>query len=193
MIERLRGAARETGAVNVVVGHTLPGTIRGGDVLAHFTYHTVGHWRLAEPRIEAILASPAVAHVNGAEYQPGDSGYAAPRAAGTVYRTLLLRVQPDTAERIVRQFETDLRRMPKFVNTIRAWQLSRVDRAVGTSRWTHVYEQEFTDAAGLLGPYLFHPVHWAVVDGWFDPERPQCIIRDRVCHSFCDLDGRVLP
>ena len=50
-----------------------------------------------------------------------------------------------------------------------------------------------TDAARFLGAYLFHPVQWAVVDGWFDPERPQYIIRDRVCHSFCGLDGRVLP
>ena len=41
---------------------------------------------------------------------------------------------------------------------------------MGTSAWTHVFEQEFTDVEGLMGPYLMHPIHWAVVDRWFDPE-----------------------
>jgi hypothetical protein len=34
---------------------------------------------------------------------------------------------------------------------------------------------------------LMHPIHWAVVDRWFDPECPEVIVRDRVCHSFCAL------
>ncbi len=50
--------------------------------------------------------------------------------------------------------------MPRFVPTIQAWQLSRVDEAIGTTQWTHVFEQEFTDVDGLMGPYLMHPVHW---------------------------------
>jgi hypothetical protein len=82
--------------------------------------------------------------------------------------------------------------MPRYVPTIVAWQLSRVDDAVGTSDWTHVFEQEFTDVDGLMGPYLMHPVHWAVVDRWFDPETTDVIIRDRVCHSFCQLTNPVL-
>ena len=82
--------------------------------------------------------------------------------------------------------------MPRYVNTIAAWQLSRVDVAVGTSEWTHVFEQEFTDIDGLMGPYLMHPIHWAVVDRWFDPESPDVIIRDRVCHSFCRCEQSVL-
>ena len=75
--------------------------------------------------------------------------------------------------------------MPRFVPAIKAWQLSRVDDAIGTSQWTHVFEQEFSDVDGLMGPYLMHPIHWAVVDRWFDPECPDVIIRDRLCHSFC--------
>jgi len=42
----------------------------------------------------------------------------------------------------------------------------------------------FSDADGIMGAYLMHPIHWAVVDQWFDPECPQFIVRDRVCHSF---------
>jgi hypothetical protein len=55
-----------------------------------------------------------------------------------------------------------------------------------------VFEQLFTDADGLMGPYLMHPIHWAVVDRWFDPECPDVIVRDRVCHSFCRSDTAVL-
>ncbi|MET0698047.1 MAG: Dabb family protein, partial [Mycobacterium sp.] len=38
---------------------------------------------------------------------------------------------------------------------------------------------------GLMGPYLMHPIHWAYVDRWFDPECPEYVVRERVCHSFC--------
>ena len=55
-----------------------------------------------------------------------------------------------------------------------------------------MFEQEFTDVDGLMGPYLMHPIHWAVVDRWFDPECPEVIVRDRVCHSFCALSSPVL-
>ena len=41
-----------------------------------------------------------------------------------------------------------------------------------------------------MGPYLMHPIHWAYVDRWFDPECPEVIVRDRVCHSFCDVATR---
>jgi hypothetical protein len=37
-----------------------------------------------------------------------------------------------------------------------------------------------------------HPIHWAVVDRWFDPECPDVIVRDRVCHSFCQSAAAVL-
>ncbi len=110
----------------------------------------------------------------------------------TVYRSLLLRVLPGTAAHIIARFEDELRLMPRYVNTITAWQLSHVDDTAGTAWWTHVFEQEFTDVDGLMGPYLMHPIHWAVVDRWFDPECPDAIVRDRVCHSFCAMSGSVL-
>jgi hypothetical protein len=100
----------------------------------------------------------------------------------------LLRVLPD-ADAITRgRFEDELSSMPHYIPAIRAWQLSRVDDAIGASQWTHVFEQEFCDLDGLMGPYLMHPIHWAVVDRWFDPECPEVIVRDRVCHSFCRSD-----
>ena len=69
--------------------------------------------------------------------------------------------------------------------------VSRVAEPAGATGWTHVFEQEFSDLHGLMGPYLMHPIHWAVVDRWFDPECPEYIVRERVCHSFCALHTSV--
>jgi hypothetical protein len=134
-----------------------------------------------------ILRQPAVRRVNGATYSGSPSGTDWATSPGTVYRTLLLRVDPDTDDATVARFEADLRLMPQFVRTITNWQLSRVEQATGDSPWTHVFEQQFTDVDGLMGPYLMHPIHWAYVDRWFDPECPEAIVRDRVCHSFCRI------
>ena len=128
--------------------------------------------------------------MNGAAYS-GTPVYRRDKP-GTVYRALLLRVEPDTDQTSVARFEADLQLMPRYVRTITDWQLSRVEEATGVSAWTHVFEQLFTDADGLMGPYLMHPIHWAVVDRWFDPECPDVIVRDRVCHSFCRSDTAVL-
>jgi hypothetical protein len=137
-----------------------------------------------------VLDDPAITQVNGASYY-GVAAAAGPRV-GTVYRALLLRVHPAADGAAVRQFEDELCLMPRYIDAITSWQLSRVDKPVGASAWTHVFEQEFADVDGLMGAYLMHPIHWAVVDRWFDPECPEVIVRDRVCHSFCALPATVL-
>jgi hypothetical protein len=190
VLEAVRTDTTDTGARYRLVEPTLPGVRNGGDILVHLRFDTEGQWRSVETDFESILTEHAITCVNGACY----SGvpFRESSATGTVYRTLLLRVLPGTDVETVARFEEELRRMPQYVNTITAWQLSRVDEPVGTSRWTHVFEQEFTDVDALMGPYLMHPIHWAVVDRWFDPECPEVIIRDRVCHSFCTTPSPIL-
>ncbi|MFC4604932.1 Dabb family protein [Rhodococcus kronopolitis] len=186
----LRAAA--AGAGRVLVAPTLDGVRNGGDLLAHFQFDDEDEWHGVEREVAAALDTSAVAHVDGVEYRGEADGTTGPGTAGGVYRTLLLRVDPDASDAAVARFEDDLLRMPRHVPAIRSWQLSRVLRAEGTSAWTHVWEQEFADLDALTGPYLMHPVHWAHVDRWFDPECPEIIVRDRVCHSFCEFEGRVL-
>jgi Stress responsive A/B Barrel Domain len=185
-----RVGAAATRARHQLVESTLPGVRNGGDILVHLRFDAEHQWRSAETDFTEALSDPAITRVNGVCYS-GDASLSSAQA-GTVYRALLLRVLPGTDTRTVAQFEDDLRLMPRYVDTITAWQLSRVDEPVGTSEWTHVFEQEFTDAEGLMGPYLMHPIHWAVVDRWFDPECPHVIIRDRMCHSFCAIGDSVL-
>jgi hypothetical protein len=182
MLDELRSVAAEIDALCWVVQPTLPGSRNGGDILLHLRFASEGHRDRAAARFATVLSDPAVTHVNGADYS-GELGRCGD-TPGSVYRALLLRVQPGTDAATVARFERELSSMPRYVSTIRAWQLSRVSAAVGTSEWTHVFEQEFSDVEGLMGPYLMHPIHWAVVDRWFDPECPDVIIRDRVCHSF---------
>jgi hypothetical protein len=190
VLAHARAGAAATKAQHQLVEPTLPGVRNGGDILVHLRFDTEDQWRSVEEDFAATLTDPAITRINGACYRGRASRN--DTRTGTVYRALLLRVSPEADTRAISRFEDELRLMTRHVNTITAWQLSRVDEPVGTTPWTHVFEQEFTDVDGLMGPYLMHPVHWAVVDRWFDPECPDVIVRDRVCHSFCAIGESVL-
>ncbi|HTQ21762.1 Dabb family protein [Mycobacterium sp.] len=190
VLSELRSAAEVSGATRWVVQPTLPGSRNGGDILLHLRFAAEDQRDCAANRFAALLADPAVTRIDGVAYA------GAPRPCGetpgTVYRTLLVRVQSGTDAATIARFERELASMPRYVSTIRAWQLSRVSDAIGATAWTHVFEQEFSDVDGLMGAYLMHPIHWAVVDRWFDPETTDVIIRDRLCHSFCAITDPVL-
>jgi hypothetical protein len=190
VLAHVRAAADATGARHRLVEPTLPGARNGGDVLVHLRFDTEDQWHLLAGDFTNTLNDPRITRVNGAGY----TGTASLNndASATVYRALLLRVSPHTSADTVARFEHDLLSMPRYVPAITAWQLSRVTDPVGATPWTHVFEQAFTNLDGLMGPYLMHPIHWAVVDRWFDPECPDVIIRDRVCHSFCEMRSPVL-
>ncbi|OBJ36622.1 stress responsive protein [Mycobacterium colombiense] len=185
----VRAVAANTGAQCQLVEPTLPGARNGGDVLVHLRFGSESQWHSAEPDFAALLSDPAITAINGACYSGAAS---CTGATGTVYRALLLCVLPGTDGDTIARFEDELRLMPRYIKTITAWQLSRVEQAVGMQEWTHVFEQEFTDVEGLMGPYLMHPIHWAVVDRWFDPECPEVVVRNPVCHSFCAITDPVL-
>jgi Stress responsive A/B Barrel Domain len=189
VLSAVRGVAEHSGALRWVAEPTDPRSRNGGDVLVHLRFADETGWCSVEPELESVLGDPAVTRVIGATHE----GTPTRRdSSGTVYRALLLRVAPDAPADAVAQFEDELRSMPRYVDTIRAWQLSRVLASEGATAWTHVFEQEFTDADGLMGPYLMHPIHWAVVDRWFDPECTDVLVRDRVAHSFCAFPAPVL-
>jgi hypothetical protein len=189
VLAEVRAAADGTGAARCLVEPTLPGARNGGDVLVHLRFDSEAQWRSAAGDLTKTLADPRISRINGAGYVGIPTRG---RDTASVYRALLLRVLPGTEPATVARFERDLLTMPRYVPAITAWQLSHVAEPVGTTAWTHVFEQEFTDVDGLMGPYLVHPIHWAVVDRWFDPECPEVIIKDRVCHSFCELTTPVL-
>lgn len=189
--DSLEKLTADCGAVRAVVAPTLAGSRNGGDLLMHLRFDNENTWRSAIADVGTALTDPAITRVNGADYH-GAPTVVADRAPGSVYRTLLIRVAAETGADSIDEFEADLRALPRYVSSISAWQLSRPSYTVGATNWTHVFEQEFSDADGIMGPYLMHPFHWAVVDQWFDPECPKSIVHERVCHSFCESPARVL-
>ncbi|GBE67694.1 stress responsive protein [Mycobacterium sp. MFM001] len=192
LLAALRGAATKVSAEAALVESTLPGSRNGGDILMHLRLADRSEWDRIAGEFNDVLQDPAVSRVNGAGYTGHPARTDWSLGQGAVYRALLLHVAPGTDDATIARFEADLRLLPRHVRTIAAWQLSRVEDATGDSPWTHVFEQEFTDVEGLMGPYLMHPIHWGHVDRWFDPECPDVIVRDRVCHSFCRADRAVL-
>lgn len=201
LIHRVKAVAHRCGADRVVVARTLPGTRNGGDVVIHLGFDSAETFGRHRPEIDAVTSGVEVVGVNGAEYEAAGPGlrtstHAAgrrhPLAPATIYRALLLRVDADARPHQIEAFERATLTMPDHVTSMQAWQLSPVAVAVGDSEWTHIWEQEFTDLDGLTGQYMNHPIHWGLVDGWFDPESPECIITARVCHSFCTLKGAAI-
>ena len=63
-----------------------------------------------------------------------------------------------------------------IISTIRSWALSTVSTSDGAKDFTHVWEQEFDAIEGLTGEYMDHPIHWGIVDSFFDAELPQYIV-----------------
>jgi hypothetical protein len=149
VLDAVRAGAAATGARRQIVAPTLPGSRNGGDILAHMRFDSLDQWNAAADDFAAALQDPAITRINGATY-PGTPTRCG-NDAGMVYRALFLRVQPGTHPDTVARFEGELSSMPRYISTIKAWQLSPVDDAVGDSQWTHVFEQEFSDVNGLLG------------------------------------------
>lgn len=109
-----------------------------------------------------------------------------------VYRVALFCAnQAPSAERLAR-FAAETQAMPSYIRSIRSWQLAVTCEAAGSRPWTHVWEQEYEDSAGLMGPYMMHPYHWAHVDRWFDPEWPEWLVDPTLCHAFCEVTAPVI-
>ena len=116
--------------------------------------------------------------------------YNAPRPGmrNGIWRCLIFALLPGVEQATRGAFETEMLLMPTYVPAIRNWALSRIIDSSGSRQWDYVWEQDFDDIDGLLGEYRNHPVHWGLVDTWFDPENPRRIVDSRfrrrlVCRS----------
>jgi hypothetical protein len=137
---------------------------------------------LADPRLVSLVEHVAFAGGTRGGISPGRG----------LYRVALFCANRNpTADRLAR-FDAETRAMPCHVRSIRRWQLSTPLEASGSRHWTHVWEQEYDDLAGLQGPYMLHPCHWADVDRWFDPEDPDWLIDPVLCHSYCLTSAPVI-
>ncbi|MBS0477039.1 MAG: Dabb family protein [Proteobacteria bacterium] len=184
----VRAELQELGAA---VAPVMEGAFNGGDLAARLTFASEADWRASKDAVDAVLVGPAVARADTALSRDVAGGAANPGMAGGVWRGLLLAANKPQAGERMDQFESELLLMPRYIPAIRNWRLGRVIAATGEANWTHVWEQEYEDLGGLLGPYMLHPYHWAQIDRWFDPECPDWIVDTRLCHSFAQF-GRSL-
>ena len=173
-------------------------TVNGGDFIWHVQTADRKSMQDWYRGVEATLANPAIEYMESAEYEGVPDGKSKgeirrPDLTRGVYRTLIMRIDDKATPEQVAAFEADMRAMPVYIDSIANWQLTRVIEGSGTRKWTHVWEQDYVDIEGLMGPYVMHPHHWAQVDRWYQPDSPDQIVDAFLCHTYCDFkDGSVL-
>lgn len=120
-----------------------------------------------------------------------------PMVSDFIKRTLVIQVKPGTPKPLVREFEERLTQMPRYIEGIRNWAMSRYPQTQehpvssgGPVQWTHVWEQEFRDLGGIKD-YMDSPFHWGVVDLWFDRDGPYNIV-DRYLHIYYPCTETIL-
>lgn len=179
-------------ALNGAAAPVMEGNFNGGDVAARFAFPDEAAYRAARPAIDAAIAAAGAVQCNWALFGNGQSAVDAPGLADRVWRGLLLCADRPQATARLAEFEAEMVLMPKYIPAIRNWRLAPAIESGGDLPWTHVWEQEYADIGGLMGPYMLHPYHWAVIDRWFDPECPDWVVNTRLCHSFAAFGAPVL-
>lgn len=112
-----------------------------------------------------------------------------------IKRTNLVRVLDNARAEDVQTWSRDVVALATHVPAIRNWSLARTDPFGPSSpriAWTHAWEQEFETLEGLLEDYMTSAYHWGWLDGWYDPEMPQCIIDPDLAHLYCPATTSVL-
>ena len=186
------------GVRSAVAGRTLPRALNGGHILWRLAFGTESdYWScIASPawrsEITTALAPDRGVLVDTIAYQAELFQTSRPGDPVGIWRCLVLAVEPGASAPDRAQFERDLLLMPDHVTTIRSWALGRAKSSSGRRGWTHVWEQEFRDLAGLEGEYMTSPIHWGLVDGWFDPECPQRIVDPHLIHAAIAISEPVL-
>jgi hypothetical protein len=185
--ELAKALAQSGGAGTTLLAPTCPGVWNGGDLIWRSAHADEAACRAPVPALEDRARVASVEHVI---FTGGAGGGRSPRRG--LYRVALFCAnrRPD-ADRLAR-FARETSAMPLRIRAIRRWQLATPVFASGTRPWTHVWEQEYDDLAGLTGPYMLHPCHWSEVDRFFDPEDPDWLIDPWLCHSFCETNGPVI-
>jgi hypothetical protein len=177
------------GVIESWVRPTMPGTVRGGDLVWHVAWdgdHALAGWSASHAGQEAsvALADAVVDASTSVTYDEGRTGTRPVVGERAVHRTLLLRAVAD--DDTLARFEDELFAMGETIPVMRLWRLSRV-RGPKPDGWTHVWEQVFADPVGLERAYMRHPYHWGRVDRWFDGESPERVVLPTFCHTFCLL------
>lgn len=167
--------------------------LNAGDIICRMTFGTerealmVTHSSEWRQRVEPLLADCAVESI----------GYRITRSGGRkegpgIWRALVFRVMPHGFPDLARELEEKTLLFPKYISTIRSWALNPVSFVEGPKAYTHVWEQEFDSVEGLTGEYMANPIHWGVVDAYFDADYPEYIVDPQLIQLVGRIDRPVL-
>jgi hypothetical protein len=109
-----------------------------------------------------------------------------------IWRALVFRVMPHGFPQAAAELEAGLLLFPEHIPAIRSWALSPVSVVEGPKAYTHVWEQEFDSLEGLTRDYMQAPVHWGLVDAWFDAECPQYVVDPQLIQVIGEIDHSVM-
>ncbi len=186
------------GVRSAKAGATLPRALNGGQLMWRLSFsseadywacHRSSVWR---SKVALALAPERGLSIDAAAYDSKFADTSRPRQSRRIWRCLMLALEPYAGAADTRQLERDLMLMPRYVETIGNWALGRAVSSQGRRSWTHVWEQEFDDVQGLEGPYMTHPIHWGLVDAWFDPECPQRIVDPLLIHAAFEIERTII-
>lgn len=182
------------GATGCWVARTAAGvTINAGDIIWRMTFSTEAAalaatytplWRSA---IAQLLDG---ARIDGVGYRITRSGGHLPGAG--IWRALVFRVMPHAHPDQIRALEAGTLLFPKYIDTIRSWALSPVAYSEGPKTFTHVWEQEYDGIDGLTGGYMDDPLHWGLVDAFFDAEYPDYIVDPMLMQLVGTVDASIM-
>lgn len=169
------------------------GTINAGHLVLRLTHPSEGEairLPITPGWAEAIAPLLDGALVETIGFRPAHARLR--RRGPGVWRALVFGLLPGARPEQVAALEAALLRMPAHVAAIRGWSLSPVAFCEGPKRYGLVWEQEFDDLAGLTGPYMTDPVHWAHVDAWFDADHPDYIVDPQLIHVHAAISRSIL-
>ncbi len=109
-----------------------------------------------------------------------------------IWRGLLFSCFADADPALVRELEERTLLLAKYVPEIHAWGLNRAAWSEGRKPIHYIWEQEYDDVAGLTGPYMDTPVHWGVVDAYFDADCSEFIVDPHLVQVVAAIDEPVI-
>jgi hypothetical protein len=145
---------------------------------------------ITEQRLLARLPGPAVMTQLVTIGETVDMASRYPIGPLEEKRTILFRIG-DVSEAQRDLLESTLMEFARHLQGLRTWSLSRLSAVKGNVRWTHCWEQEFTEHRVVTDDYLYHPYHWTIADRFFGPEATEKTVYEFV-HTMRACDSSLL-
>lgn len=195
IVTALRAAATDLpGVTGCWIAAVSPvAVINAGDIVWRMTYATESealsapegaHWRAA---VAPLLSDLGVTVIG---YRIANSQVR--RQGPGIWRALVFRTFADADPAQVKNLGDATMLLPRHIAEIRSWALSPVAYCAGSKAFTYVWEQEFDSVADLTGPYMTNPVHWGIVDAYFDAEYPEYIVDPQLIQIVGTIEESIM-